>query len=127
MKLSFLGAARQVTGSCYLLEGLGLKILIDCGMSQGPDLFETQTLLVYPPDIDCVLLTHAHIDHSGLLPLLGANGFKGSLRSKDEVNVSDVCLLLGGGGHPKAAGCFVSGTLEQAKSKVLNAIKQEMK
>ena len=57
----------------------------------------------------------------------GANGFKGSLRSKDEVNVSDVCLLLGGGGHPKAAGCFVSGTLEQAKSKVLNAIKQEMK
>ena len=57
----------------------------------------------------------------------GANGFKGSLRSKNEVNVSDVCLLLGGGGHPKAAGCFVSGTLEQAKSKVLNAIKQEMK
>ena len=44
-----------------------------------------------------------------------------------KVNVSDVCLLLGGGGHPKAAGCFVSGTLEQAKSKVLNAIKQEMK
>ena len=81
MKLSFLGAARQVTGSCYLLEGLGMKILIDCGMSQGPDLFETQTLLVYPPDIDCVLLTHAHIDHSGLLPLLGANGFKGKIHT----------------------------------------------
>ena len=56
----------------------------------------------------------------------GANGYKGSLRSKEEVNVSDVCLLLGGGGHPKAAGCFVAGTLEEAKNKVLNVLKQEM-
>ena len=57
----------------------------------------------------------------------GANGFKASLRSKDQVNVSNVCFLLGGGGHPRAAGCFVSGTLEQAKTKILNSIKQEMK
>ena len=56
----------------------------------------------------------------------GANGFKASLRSKDAVNVSDICFLLGGGGHPKAAGCFISGTLEQAKSRILSAIKQEM-
>ena len=57
----------------------------------------------------------------------GANGFKASLRSKDQVNVSNVCFLLGGGGHPRAAGCFISGTLEQAKTKILNSIKQEMK
>ena len=57
----------------------------------------------------------------------GTNGFKASLRSKEKVNVSDVGLLLGGGGHPRAAGCFISGTLEQAKEKVLNAIKKEMK
>lgn len=57
----------------------------------------------------------------------GKNGFKASLRSKDNVNVSDVCFLLGGGGHRRAAGCFISGTLEQAKEKILKAIKQEMK
>ncbi len=57
----------------------------------------------------------------------GANGFKGSLRSKENVNVSDICFLLGGGGHPRAAGCFVSGTLEQVKEKVLKAIEHEMR
>lgn len=56
----------------------------------------------------------------------GANGYKGSFRSKENVNVSDVCLLLGGGGHPRAAGCFISGTLEQAKEKAINAIKSMM-
>ena len=81
MNISFLGAARQVTGSCFLLEGLGQKILIDCGMAQGPDLFERQTLSVFPPDIDCVLLTHAHIDHSGLLPLLTSSGFRGVIHT----------------------------------------------
>ena len=81
MNISFLGAARQVTGSCFLLEGLGQKILIDCGMAQGPDLFERQTLSFFPPDIDCVLLTHAHIDHSGLLPLLCSSGFRGVIHT----------------------------------------------
>lgn len=57
----------------------------------------------------------------------GKNGFKASLRSKENVNVSDVCFLLGGGGHRRAAGCFISGNLEQAKEKILKAIKQEMK
>lgn len=57
----------------------------------------------------------------------GASGFKGSMRSKEKVNVSDVCLLLGGGGHARAAGCFVLGDLEQVKPKVINAIRQEMK
>lgn len=54
-------------------------------------------------------------------------GFKASLRSKENVNVSNICFLLGGGGHPRAAGCMVSGTLEQVEEKVLNVIKQEMK
>lgn len=53
----------------------------------------------------------------------GANGYKASLRSHEKVNVSDIALLLGGGGHPGAAGCFISGTLEQAKTKIINAIK----
>ena len=57
----------------------------------------------------------------------GNHGYKASLRSKENVNVSDVCFLLGGGGHPRAAGCFISGNLEQAKSRILTAIKQEMK
>ena len=57
----------------------------------------------------------------------GANGYKASLRSHEVINVSDICMLLGGGGHRGAAGCFVSGTLEQAKNKVINAVKQGLK
>lgn len=57
----------------------------------------------------------------------GANGFKCSLRSHETVNVSDVCMLLGGGGHRGAAGCFVSGDIEQAKTKVIKAVKQGLK
>ena len=57
----------------------------------------------------------------------GTNGYKASLRSKENVNVSDICFLLGGGGHPRAAGCFINGELEQAKTKILTAIKQGMK
>ena len=57
----------------------------------------------------------------------GKNGFKISLRSKDKINVSDIAFLLGGGGHPRAAGCFVSGNLEQAKAKIVNVVKQEIK
>ena len=53
-------------------------------------------------------------------------GFKISMRSKDNVNVSDICLLLGGGGHPRAAGCFVTGDVSQVKTKVINTIKQQI-
>jgi metallo-beta-lactamase family protein len=79
MKITFLGASHQVTGSCFLLENPGIKILVDCGMEQGPDIFERQNFSVLPSSIDCVLLTHAHIDHSGLLPLLYADGFRGTI------------------------------------------------
>lgn len=56
-----------------------------------------------------------------------ADGFKVSLRSKDYLNVSDVCFMFGGGGHPKAAGCFVTGTMEQIKDKVVSEIKKSLK
>ena len=79
MKITFLGAAHEVTGSCTLLEACGRKILIDCGMEQGPDIYENCELPVHPAHIDFVLLTHAHIDHSGKLPLLIKNGFYGTV------------------------------------------------
>ena len=79
MKLTFLGATHEVTGSCTLLTVGGKKILIDCGMEQGRDLFENQEIPVAPSLIDAVLLTHAHIDHSGKIPMLYANGFRGQV------------------------------------------------
>lgn len=77
MKLTFYGAAHEVTGSCTLIEAGGKKGLVDCGMEQGKDIFVNQKLAVNPEEIDFVLLTHAHIDHSGNLPLLYKNGFRG--------------------------------------------------
>ena len=81
MKLTFWGAAHEVTGSCHMISVADKHILIDCGMEQGPDIYKNQELTVNPADIDCVLLTHAHIDHSGLLPLLCKNGFSGAIYS----------------------------------------------
>ena len=71
--------AHEVTGSATLLETGDYKILIDCGMEQGADIYENCELPVLPADIDCVLLTHAHIDHSGKLPALAAQGFDGPI------------------------------------------------
>lgn len=79
MKLTFLGATHEVTGSCTYLEACGRKILIDCGMEQGPDFLENEPIPVCAADIDIVLLTHAHIDHSGKLPLLYKQGFRGQI------------------------------------------------
>ena len=76
MKLTFLGANHEVTGSCTLLEAAGQRYLIDCGMEQGKDVYENQPIPVAPGEIDGVLATHAHIDHTGLLPLLVRNGFR---------------------------------------------------
>ena len=79
MKLTFIGAAHEVTGSCTLIEVGNLRGLVDCGMEQGKDLYENVELPVKAGDIDFVLLTHAHIDHSGNLPLLYKNGFRGNV------------------------------------------------
>ncbi|MBR2339030.1 MAG: MBL fold metallo-hydrolase [Clostridia bacterium] len=79
MELTFLGAAHEVTGSCTLLTVGGKNILIDCGMEQGRDMFENQEIPVAAADIDAVLLTHAHIDHSGKIPMLYAHGFRGKV------------------------------------------------
>ena len=79
MELTFLGAAREVTGSCYLLRVGEKNVLIDCGMEQGPDIYENQTLPVNPSSIDAILITHAHIDHSGLLPLIYKKGYRGKV------------------------------------------------
>lgn len=64
MKITFVGATHEVTGSCYFLEAAGKKFLVDCGMEQGPDNFENIPIPVPASELDFVLLTHAHIDHS---------------------------------------------------------------
>jgi metallo-beta-lactamase family protein len=79
MKLFFYGAAREVTGSCYQLEINNKKFLVDCGLQQGQDEKDNQNLPFDAPGIDFVILTHAHIDHSGRLPLLVKEGFRGKI------------------------------------------------
>ena len=93
MKIIFLGATHEVTGSCYYLEGAGRKFLVDCGMEQGPNYYENEELPVAPGDLDFVLLTHAHMDHSGNLPALYAKGFQGPVYATDATcNLCDIML-----------------------------------
>ncbi|MEG1764247.1 MAG: MBL fold metallo-hydrolase [Oscillospiraceae bacterium] len=92
MKITFLGATHEVTGSCTLIETQGKNILIDCGMEQGANIFENQEIPVNPGAIDCVLVTHAHIDHSGNIPLLCKNGFKGKIYATEET--SNLCKIM---------------------------------
>lgn len=79
MKITFIGATHEVTGSCYYLEAAGKKFLVDCGMEQGSDYYENQEIPVKGSDLDFVLLTHAHMDHSGNLPAIYAKGFQGPI------------------------------------------------
>lgn len=92
MKLTFIGAAHEVTGSCHLLEVNGKNILVDCGMEQGPDLYENQELPIVASDIDYILLTHAHIDHSGLIPMMCKRGFKGEIVTT--FATADLCNIM---------------------------------
>ena len=79
MKLTFFGAAKAVTGSCHCLEVNGTRILIDCGLQQGRDERDNRVLDFAPGYIDYVIVTHAHIDHTGRIPLLVKQGFHGRI------------------------------------------------
>lgn len=92
MILEFLGAAHEVTGSCHYLSFGEKHILVDCGMEQGPDLYVNQEIPVNASQIDYVFVTHAHIDHSGLLPLLYNHGFRGQIFCTDAT--SQLCSIM---------------------------------
>ncbi|MGE4353183.1 MAG: MBL fold metallo-hydrolase RNA specificity domain-containing protein [Oscillospiraceae bacterium] len=92
MKITFIGATHEVTGSCTLIEIGGKYIMVDCGMEQGVNVFENVPIPVPPSQIDCVFLTHAHIDHSGLLPLLYKNGFGGAVYATEAT--CDLCRIM---------------------------------
>ena len=93
MKITFIGATHEVTGSCYYLEAAGKKFLVDCGMEQGPDYYENKDIPVPPGELDFVRLTHAHMDHSGNLPAIYAKGFKGPVYATEATcNLCDIML-----------------------------------
>ena len=101
MKITFLGATRTVTGSNYLVEAAGKKFLVDCGMWQGKEELEMQNMENFeynPSDIDFMLLTHAHIDHSGRIPKLYNEGFRNKIYAHKAT--CDLCtLMLPDSGH----------------------------
>lgn len=101
MKITFLGATRTVTGSNYLVEAAGKKFLVDCGMWQGKDELEEENYNDFefdPKEIDFMLLTHAHIDHSGRIPKLYKEGFRNKIYAQKAT--CDLCaIMLPDSGH----------------------------
>jgi metallo-beta-lactamase family protein len=101
MKITFLGAAKTVTGSCYMIETKNSKFLIDCGMFQGRSTDEAlnqEPFPFNPADLDFMLLTHAHIDHSGRIPKLFNDGFKGKIHTTKAT--AELCaIMLPDSGH----------------------------
>ena len=101
MKITFLGATRTVTGSNFLVEGAGKKFLVDCGMWQGKaeqEMENSQEFEFNPSEIDFMLLTHAHIDHSGRIPKLYNEGFRNKIYAHKAT--CDLCaLMLPDSGH----------------------------
>ena len=92
MKIQFIGATHEVTGSCTLLEVGGKQYLVDCGMEQGKDVFENVPIPVAANTIDAVFLTHAHIDHSGMIPRLYKDGFRGQVYATEAT--CDLCQIM---------------------------------
>ncbi|MEI6602882.1 MAG: MBL fold metallo-hydrolase [Clostridia bacterium] len=101
MKLTFWGAAQTVTGSCHIVEAGGLTMLVDCGLHQGnhtEELLNAEDFPINPASIDFLLLTHAHIDHSGRIPYLVKKGFKGKILATGAA--CDLCgIMLPDSGH----------------------------
>lgn len=101
MKITFLGAAKMVTGSNFLVEAAGKKFLVDCGMYQGKAELEMENYAPFeynPAEIDFMLLTHAHIDHSGRIPKLYNEGFKNTIYAHKAT--CDLCgIMLPDSGH----------------------------
>ncbi len=92
MKLMFIGADHEVTGSCHYVEAGTTKFLVDCGMEQGENPYVNADIPVPYSDLDFVLLTHAHIDHAGLLPYIYARGFRGNVITT--VATADLCNIM---------------------------------
>jgi len=92
MRVQFIGAAHEVTGSCTLLTVCGKHYLVDCGMEQGKDVFQNVELPVAPGLIEAVFLTHAHIDHSGMLPKLYKDGFRGLIYTTEAT--TNLCSIM---------------------------------
>ena len=101
MNITFCGASRTVTGSCHLVEAAGQKFLIDCGMFQGKLTDQMLNYEDFPFDIneiDFVILTHAHIDHSGRIPKLYKQGYQGKIYCTNATK--DLCsIMLADSGH----------------------------
>ena len=107
MKISFHGAAREVTGSCHLVEAEGGSVLLDCGMIQGGKERHERNRKAFsfsPKKLRCVAQSHAHIDHSGRLPLLRKAGFRGPIfATKPTVHLCRVLLADSGRIHEEDA------------------------
>lgn len=95
MKIRFLGAVKGVTGSSHLIQAHGKNIMLDCGMYQGKDEdLNSEEFEINPSEIDCILLSHSHIDHSGRIPLLVKKGFKGDIYcSKPTYDLCEIMLI----------------------------------
>lgn len=93
MKLTFIGADREVTGSLHLLEACGIKVAIDMGMEQGQNVYQNVPFPISYTELDYIILTHAHIDHAGMIPLAFKNGFTGTvLCTQATESLSDIML-----------------------------------
>lgn len=95
MQIEFFGAAREVTGSCHLITVRGRRLLVDCGLIQGSakhERYNREPFPFDPAEVDAVVLTHAHLDHSGRLPLLVKRGFRGTIHTHRAT--ADLCRIM---------------------------------